>query len=66
MKPQTADTPADPPYWMASPSKPKLKLPPGASDSHVHIFGPRKRFPFAEGRNYTPIRRDQGDAVRAA
>ena len=45
---------ADPPYWMAVPSKPKLKLPPGASDSHVHVFGPRQRFPFAEGRNYTP------------
>ncbi len=54
MKPQTADTPADPPYWMAQPAAPKLKLPPGASDSHVHIFGPRKRFPFADGRNYTP------------
>lgn len=50
----TADTPADPAYWMASPSKPKLKLPAGASDSHVHVFGPRKRFPFTDGRNYTP------------
>jgi 2-pyrone-4,6-dicarboxylate lactonase len=50
----TADTVADPPYWMASPSKPKLKLPPGACDAHVHVFGPRKRFPFAEGRYYTP------------
>src|SRR5674476_129694 len=54
MTPHTADTPADPPYWLASPSKPKLKLPPGACDAHVHIFGPRKRFPFAEGRSYTP------------
>ena len=52
--PQTADTPADPPYWIASPSKPKLKLPPGASDAHVHVFGPREKFPFADGRNYTP------------
>jgi len=51
---QTADTPADPPYWVAEPSKPNLKLPAGASDSHVHIFGPRARFPFADGRNYTP------------
>ena len=49
-----ADTVADPPYWMASPSQPKLKLPPGACDAHVHVFGPRKRFPFADGRYYTP------------
>jgi 2-pyrone-4,6-dicarboxylate lactonase len=49
-----ADTPADPPYWMATPSKPKLKLPAGASDAHVHVFGPRRRFPFADGRRYTP------------
>jgi 2-pyrone-4,6-dicarboxylate lactonase len=49
-----ADTPADPPYWMATPSKPKLRLPAGACDAHVHVFGPRARFPFAEGRRYTP------------
>jgi len=29
-------------------------LPPGACDAHVHVFGPRARFPFAEGRRYTP------------
>ena len=52
--PHTADTPADPPYWMATLGKPKLKLPPGACDAHVHVFGPRARFPFAEGRSYTP------------
>ena len=47
-------TAADPPYWMSMPSKPKLKLPAGACDAHVHVFGPRRRFPFAEGRRYTP------------
>jgi 2-pyrone-4,6-dicarboxylate lactonase len=47
-------TAADSPYWMSTPSKPKLKLPAGACDAHVHVFGPRKRFPFAEGRRYTP------------
>jgi len=52
--PHDANTPADPPYWMATPSKPKLKLPAGACDAHVHVFGPRARFPFAEGRRYTP------------
>jgi 2-pyrone-4,6-dicarboxylate lactonase len=50
----SADTSADPPYWMSTPSKPKLKLSAGACDAHVHVFGPRKRFPFAEGRGYTP------------
>jgi 2-pyrone-4,6-dicarboxylate lactonase len=50
----TDDTAADAPYWMAAPSKPKLKLPPGACDAHVHVFGPPARFPFAARRNYTP------------
>ena len=49
---QTADTPAVPPTWTTTPSKPKLKLPPGACDAHVHIFGPRARFPF--GGSYVP------------
>jgi 2-pyrone-4,6-dicarboxylate lactonase len=50
----TDATPADAPYWMATPSRPKLTLPAGACDAHVHIFGPRAVFPFAEGRRYTP------------
>jgi len=29
-------------------------LPASACDAHVHVFGPRARFPFAEGRRYTP------------
>jgi 2-pyrone-4,6-dicarboxylate lactonase len=37
-----------------SPSKPRLKLPPGACDTHFHVFGPRERFPFAPERTYTP------------
>jgi 2-pyrone-4,6-dicarboxylate lactonase len=41
---------ASAPTWMATPSRPKLKLPPGACDAHVHVFGPG-RFPYAEGRN---------------
>ena len=48
----TADTPAVPPTWTETPSKPKLKLPPGSCDAHVHVFGPRARFPF--GGSYVP------------
>jgi len=49
-----ANTPPTPPSYVAAPSKPKLKLPPGSADTHVHVFGPRARFPFAEGRTFTP------------
>lgn len=54
MQQDTTDTPAEPPTWTSSPSRPKLKLPPGACDTHVHVFGPRARFPFAAGRSFTP------------
>jgi 2-pyrone-4,6-dicarboxylate lactonase len=29
-------------------------LPAGACDCHAHIFGPSDRFPYADGRGYTP------------
>jgi 2-pyrone-4,6-dicarboxylate lactonase len=54
MTQHSADTPAEPPTWTASHSRPKLKLPPGACDAHVHVFGPRARFLFADGRSFTP------------
>ena len=28
--------------------------PPGATDAHCHIFGPRRRFPYSDDRTYTP------------
>jgi predicted TIM-barrel fold metal-dependent hydrolase len=31
-----------------------LKIPPGACDCHVHVFGPAARFPFVANRTYTP------------
>jgi 2-pyrone-4,6-dicarboxylate lactonase len=37
-----------------SPSKPGLRLPRGACDTHFHVFGPRERFPYAPERSYTP------------
>ncbi|NQU68927.1 MAG: amidohydrolase family protein [Rhodospirillales bacterium] len=35
------------------PGKPRLKTPPGACDSHVHVIGPYDRFPLNENRGYT-------------
>ncbi|WP_342593289.1 amidohydrolase family protein [Ramlibacter agri] len=34
---------------------PLLRLPAGACDSHVHVFGPADRFPYAPERNFTPV-----------
>ena len=42
------------PSFNPEPSRPRLKLPPGACDTHFHVFGPRPRFPFAADRSYTP------------
>jgi len=42
------------PSFLASPSRPKLRLPAGACDAHVHVFGPHRVFPFAENRPFTP------------
>ena len=46
--------PAAPLSYHASPARPKLRLPAGACDAHVHVFGPQTRFPFAPGRSFTP------------
>lgn len=37
------------------PARPSLKLPALACDSHVHVFGPAARFPYAASRNFTPV-----------
>jgi 2-pyrone-4,6-dicarboxylate lactonase len=34
--------------------RPGFVLPPGTCDAHCHVFGPADRFPYAEGRTYTP------------
>jgi len=39
---------------VAQPKKPRIKPPPGAWDSHAHVFGPAGKFPYAPGRGYTP------------
>ena len=43
------------PTHMASPSKPTLKLPRGAVDTHFHIFGPGKRFAYRSDLTATPV-----------
>lgn len=49
------ETPTDTVQTYAlSPSVPELALPAGACDTHVHVFGPAARFPFAADRNFTP------------
>lgn len=40
--------------WMKEPRRPGWLLPANACDSHVHIFGPRQRFPYAAGLKVTP------------
>ncbi len=37
-----------------TPSRPRLKAPPGAIDCHAHIFGPVSRYPFSPKRLFTP------------
>jgi predicted TIM-barrel fold metal-dependent hydrolase len=36
------------------PSRPKNPPPPGACDTHCHVFGPADTFPYAADRSYTP------------
>ena len=40
--------------YLEEPSTPSLRLPALACDSHVHVFGPRPRFPYADGLKTTP------------
>jgi len=37
-----------------APTRPKVPPPPGACDTHAHVFGPASRFPYAADRSYTP------------
>ncbi len=36
------------------PKRPAFAMPPGACDTHVHVFGPQAQFPFSDARSYTP------------
>jgi len=35
-------------------TRPRLKLPEGAWDTHFHVLGPQARFPYSPTRKYTP------------
>lgn len=37
-----------------NPRTPRLKVPAGSWDTHFHVMGPPHRFPYSEGRHYTP------------
>ena len=37
-----------------TPRKPSFALPPGATDSHAHVFGAREKYAYADDRQYTP------------
>jgi 2-pyrone-4,6-dicarboxylate lactonase len=39
---------------LAGRRRPRYAPPQGACDAHCHVFGPAVRFPYAEGRSYTP------------
>ena len=47
------------PLFHPHPSKPKLRLPAGAWDTHFHVLGPKDRFPFASTTTIDP-----GDATK--
>ncbi len=40
-------------------------LPPGACNAHCHVFGPRDRFPYAEGASFVPAHDAPKEALYA-
>jgi predicted TIM-barrel fold metal-dependent hydrolase len=50
----TADEPPRIAGPVPQPKPPRLLPPPGAWDSHFHLFGPSDKFPYQPGRAYTP------------
>jgi len=50
----TAPSPSFKTSFNPDPRTPRLKLPRGACDTHFHVFGPQRQFPFAPERSYTP------------
>ena len=42
------------PTYHPAPRAPRFRMPPGACDSHVHVFGPTTRFPYAPDARFRP------------
>ena len=49
---------------IAETTRPRLKLPPGSTDCHAHLFGPQTRYRYAAGRRYTPPDATLDDYIR--
>jgi predicted TIM-barrel fold metal-dependent hydrolase len=47
-----------------NPRQPRFTPPPGATDTHFHIFGPQHRYPFVPERRFTPPEASVEDYVR--
>lgn len=41
--------------YQAQPQTPRLRLPSGSCDAHVHVFGPPEQFPYNPLRQITPV-----------
>jgi len=41
--------------YLLTPARANIKLPPGACDTHVHVFGPDAMFPYPPDRTFTPV-----------
>lgn len=41
--------------YQLQPASPRLRLPAGACDAHVHVFGPPERFAYHAARQMTPV-----------
>lgn len=50
--------------WTDIPSKPAFVPPPGAVDSHCHVFGPQALYPFSPKAKYIPEDADAEDLKR--
>src|SRR5580704_16455651 len=56
-------TPTIPPHD-PNPKKPSIALPPLSCDSHFHVFGPHREFPYAPKRPFTPTDASKEDLFR--